>query len=142
MSIKNNSILEFGLVFTENEILDFIEKYYKGEYREDFESMKDCFGNFFVENMYNEPFDNIGNFEGDFENLDGKNNKYFDEEELYIVYLDRFDTFNGRVLFQSYKDKDEIFQELKERLENYGFTGFPKDYILENVGKVNGTYFG
>lgn len=139
MSMNNYPIVEYGLILKENELIDLFKKY-NGENKN--EIIKCLKQEDFEDILYNyaDIFDVLYNVCGNFESLNGENEKNFNEEALYILYLDKFNVSNNNVLFQKYENIDEIYTEISKKLIDFGFY-VDNDFLKNNIGKAIGTNF-
>lgn len=144
MSMREYPVVEYGLLLT-FENAQKLFKGYIGKNKEEFlenvengdvfELLQDEFG-----------FDLLLGITGTFINLDEQAFAIYDET-FCIIYLDKFDYNNHKVLFDKYENKDECYKEILEKLE-YSYHVDIKTIqdnqkmIIENIGRIEGTLFG
>ncbi len=147
MGERENSFCEKGLVLTLDEFAEFV-KLNKDSLikngildKEDFENAdyfelacylsSDCLS---VQNI---------SYYGDITSgdlYDLYNTKYLREipetNDIVVFYLKKGNLFN------SYKDIDEIYNELRETLKNNGFENIDDKFLKEKTGILYGSYWG
>lgn len=144
MSMREYPVIEYGLLLTFENAQKLFKGYIgkdKGEFLENvengdvFELLQEEFG-----------FDLLLGITGTFINLDEQAFAIYDET-FCIIYLDKFDYNNHKVLFDKYENKDECYKEILEKLE-YSYHIDIKTIqdnqkmIIENIGRIEGTLFG
>lgn len=144
MSTRDYACLEYGLVLNIEGMYDLLKKYNGDKLEKDFIERvinEDDYAEI-DELTYNELslFDSYGNFSGEFSNLKGTKTTDFYEETMYILYLDKFNTSNNTVLYTCYNNEEEVYDEIKKTLEKLGFN-IDMEFIINNVGKINGIYW-
>lgn len=60
---------------------------------------------------------------------------------LYYIPLMKADVTKSEILFQKYENMDEVYNEIKEVLEDLKVK-FDMDFIKKNTGKIEGIYCG
>lgn len=144
MSMREYPIVEYGLLLT----FENAQKLFKGYIGEDKENFVEEVKNGDVfELLQNEfGFDLLIGITGTFINLDEQAFAIYDET-FCIIYLDKFDYNNHKVLFDKYENKEECYKEIFEKLE-YSYHIDIKTIqdnqkmIIENIGRIEGTLFG
>lgn len=140
MSMRTYPVIEYGLVLIEEEVKELIKTYNNYYKIMTTDKLKINTINDLIFEHFN-LFDIFGNFEGEFENLKQNNSKSFYDDEVFIITLDKFDIYNNQVLYTKYKNEEEIYTEIAERLEKFGLK-VDIDYIIKNTGKLVGTNWG
>ena len=144
MSMREYPVVEYGLLLT----FENAQKLFKGYIGKDKEEFLEQVENGDVfELLQNEfGFDLLIGITGTFINLEEQAFAIYDET-FCIIYLDKFDYNNHKVLFDKYENKDECYKEILEKLE-YSFHVDIKTIqdnqkmIIENIGRIEGTLFG
>lgn len=146
MSMRDYPVFDYGLVLTTNEFLDLLKTYngtdidLKEELNEIVENEDYCAIDDLVYGELSE-FDRISSFDGEFKNLKENNEINFNDDDIYVLGLAKFNIYNNSALYTSYNNEEEIYKEVKETLKRLGFD-VTDDYIIKNTGKIWGTYFG
>lgn len=144
MSMREYPIVEYGLLLT----FENAQKLFKGYIGKDKEEFLENVENGDVFELLQEEFgfDLLIGITGTFINLDEQAFAIYDET-FCIIYLDKFDYNNHKVLFDKYENKDECYKEILEKLE-YSYHIDIKTIqdnqkmIIENIGRIEGTLFG
>ncbi len=138
MSMRNYGVETVGLVI---DFLEFIEllKLNKDILDEPLEDEE-------IEGLeINEAFDianNIGfasytEIDGEIQELDNYGvRQYLDQEDVFVLELEK------QGLFESYKDKEEIYNELLKKLNDNGINNVDLEYVKSKTGWLKGSYFG
>lgn len=144
MSMREYPVVEYGLLLT----FENAQKLFKGYIGKDKEEFLENVENGDVFELLQEEFgfDLLIGITGTFINLDEQAFAIYDET-FCIIYLDKFDYNNHKVLFDKYENKDECYKEILEKLE-YSYHIDIKTIqdnqkmIIENIGRIEGTLFG
>lgn len=144
MSMREYPVIEYGLLLT----FENAQKLFKGYIGKDKEEFLENVENGDVFELLQEEFgfDLLLGITGTFINLDEQAFAIYDET-FCIIYLDKFDYNNHKVLFDKYENKDECYKEILEKLE-YSYHIDIKTIqdnqkmIIENIGRIEGTLFG
>lgn len=144
MSMREYPVVEYGLLLT----FENAQKLFKGYIGKDKEEFLENVENGDVFELLQEEFgfDLLLGITGTFINLDEQAFAIYDET-FCIIYLDKFDYNNHKVLFDKYENKDECYKEILEKLE-YSYHIDIKTIqdnqkmIIENIGRIEGTLFG
>lgn len=146
MSMRDYPVFDYGLVLTMYDFLDLL-KTYNG----DDEDLKEEINEIVENEDYNAideliygdlcEFERVFSFDGEFKNLKDTNSIDFNDDDVYILGLSKFNIYNNSALYNSYKNEEEIYEEVKETLKRLGFD-VTSDYVIKNTGKIWGTYFG
>lgn len=144
MSMREYPVVEYGLLLT----FENAQKLFKGYIGKDKEEFLENVENGDVFELLQEEFgfDLLLGITGTFINLDEQAFAIYDET-FCIIYLDKFDYNNHKVLFDKYENKEECYKEILEKLE-YSYHIDIKTIqdnqkmIIENIGRIEGTLFG
>lgn len=136
MSMRENPVSDYGLVLNCEEFSDLIKNNYFGENREEVLEDLDCGDTMDVMYAYFEKFYSISQFDGELEGIGETENKYFEDDEIYVLPFLKADR-----LFEKYENMEEIYNEIKEEFE-YMNLKFDLDFVKKHIGKVTGTYWG
>lgn len=144
MSMREYPVVEYGLLLT----FENAQKLFKGYIGKDKEEFLENVENGDVFELLQEEFgfDLLIGITGTFINLDEQAFAIYDET-FCIIYLDKFDYNNHKVLFDKYENKDECYKEILKKLE-YSYHIDIKTIqdnqkmIIENIGRIEGTLFG
>lgn len=136
MSMRKNPVSDYGLVLNYEEFEELIKKYYIGENREEVLENLDCGDTMDVMYQYFEKFYSISQFTGELEGIRETENKYFENDEIYVLPFLKADR-----LFDKYENMEEIYNEIKEEFE-YMNLKFDLDFVKKHIGKVIGSYWG
>lgn len=144
MSMREYPVIEYGLLLT----FENAQKLFKGYIGKDKEEFLENVENGDVFELLQEEFgfDLLLGITGTFINLDEQAFAIYDET-FCIIYLDKFDYNNHKVLFDKYENKEECYKEILEKLE-YSYHIDIKTIqdnqkmIIENIGRIEGTLFG
>ena len=136
MSMRENPVSDYGLVLNCEEFSDLIKNNYFGENREEILEDLDCGDIMDVMYAYFEKFYSISQFDGELEGIKETENKYFEDDEIYVLPFLKADR-----LFEKYKNMEEIYNEIKEEFE-YMNLKFDLDFVKKHIGKVIGSYWG
>lgn len=144
MSMREYPVIEYGLLLT----FENAQKLFKGYIGKDKEEFLENVENGDVFELLQDEFgfDLLIGITGTFINLDEQAFAIYDET-FCIIYLDKFDYNNHKVLFDKYENKDECYKEILEKLE-YSYHIDIKTIqdnqkmIIENIGRIEGTLFG
>ena len=142
--MRDYPVVEYGLLLT----FENAQKLFKGYIGKDKEEFLENVENGDVFELLQEEFgfDLLIGITGTFINLDEQAFAIYDET-FCIIYLDKFDYNNHKVLFDKYENKDECYKEILEKLE-YSYHIDIKTIqdnqkmIIENIGRIEGTLFG
>lgn len=150
MSTRTYPVIDYGLTLTFEELSNLIKTYYgdNEDIKEEIKNNKEEYlDRDFIDDLMYGDFSNfcmIGNFEGEFSNFEENNSKDFGDygdETLYYIPLMKADVTKREILFQKYENMDEVYNEIKEVLEDLKVK-FDMDFIKKNTGKIEGTYCG
>lgn len=144
MSMREYPVIEYGLLLT----FENAQKLFKGYIGKDKEEFLENVENGDVFELLQDEFgfDLLLGITGTFINLDEQAFAIYDET-FCIIYLDKFDYNNHKVLFDKYENKEECYKEILEKLE-YSYHIDIKTIqdnqkmIIENIGRIEGTLFG
>ena len=136
MSMRENLVSDYGLVLNCEEFSDLIKNNYFGENREEVLEDLDCGDTMDVMYAYFEKFYSISQFTGELEGIKETENKYFEDDEIYVLPFLKADR-----LFEKYENMEEIYNEIKEEFE-YMNLKFDLDFVKKHIGKVIGSYWG
>ena len=136
MSMRENPVSDYGLVLNCEEFSDLIKNSYFGENREEVLEDLDCGDTMDVMYAYFEKFYSISQFDGELEGIKETENKYFEDDEIYVLPFLKADR-----LFEKYENMEEIYNEIKEEFE-YMNLKFDLDFVKKHIGKVIGSYWG
>lgn len=136
MSMRENPVSDYGLVLNCEEFSDLIKNNYFGENREEILEDLDCGDIMDVMYAYFEKFYSISQFDGELEGIKETENKYFEDDEIYVLPFLKADR-----LFEKYENMEEIYNEIKEEFE-YMNLKFDLDFVKKHIGKVIGSYWG
>lgn len=136
MSMRENPVSDYGLVLNCEEFSDLIKNNYFGENREEVLEDLDCGDTMDVMYAYFEKFYSISQFDGELEGIKETENKYFEDDEIYVLPFLKADR-----LFEKYENMEEIYNEIKEEFE-YMNLKFDLDFVKKHIGKVIGSYWG
>lgn len=144
MSMREYPVIEYGLLLT----FENAQKLFKGYIGKDKEEFLENVENGDVFELLQDEFgfDLLLGITGTFINLDEQAFAIYDET-FCIIYLDKFDYNNHKVLFDKYENKEECYKEILEKLE-YSYHVDIKTIqdnqkmIIENIGRIEGTLFG
>jgi len=136
MSMRENPVSDYGLVLNCEEFSDLIKNSYFGENREEVLEDLDCGDIMDVMYAYFEKFYSISQFDGELEGIKETENKYFEDDEIYVLPFLKADR-----LFEKYENMEEIYNEIKEEFE-YMNLKFDLDFVKKHIGKVIGSYWG
>ena len=144
MSMREYPVIEYGLLLT----FENAQKLFKGYIGKDKEEFLENVENGDVFELLQEEFgfDLLLGITGTFINLDEQAFAIYDET-FCIIYLDKFDYNNHKVLFDKYENKDECYKEILEKLEYSCHIDIKtiqdnQKMIIENIGRIEGTLFG
>ena len=136
MSMRENPVSDYGLVLNCEEFSDLIKNNYFGENREEVLEDLDCGDIMDIMYAYFEKFYSISQFTGELEGIRETENKYFEDDEIYVLPFLKADS-----LFDKYENMEEIYNEIKEEFE-YMNLKFDLDFVKKHIGKVIGSYWG
>lgn len=136
MSMRENPVSDYGLVLNCEEFSDLIKNNYFGENREEVLEDLDCGDIMDIMYAYFEKFYSISQFTGELEGIKETENKYFEDDEIYVLPFLKADR-----LFEKYENMEEIYNEIKEEFE-YMNLKFDLDFVKKHIGKVIGSYWG
>lgn len=144
MSMREYPVIEYGLLLT----FENAQKLFKGYIGKDKEEFLENVENGDVFELLQEEFgfDLLLGITGTFINLNEQAFAIYDET-FCIIYLDKFDYNNHKVLFDKYENKEECYKEILEKLE-YSYHIDIKTIqdnqkmIIESIGRIEGTLFG
>ncbi len=136
MSMRENPVSDYGLVLNCEEFSDLIKNNYFGENREEVLEDLDCGDIMDIMYAYFEKFYSISQFDGELEGIRETENKYFEDDEIYVLPFLKADS-----LFEKYENMEEIYNEIKEEFE-YMNLKFDLDFVKKHIGKVIGSYWG
>lgn len=136
MSMRENPVSDYGLVLNCEEFSDLIKNNYFGENREEVLEDLDCGDIMDIMYAYFEKFYSISQFDGELEGIRETENKYFEDDEIYVLPFLKADR-----LFEKYENMEEIYNEIKEEFE-YMNLKFDLDFVKKHIGKVTGSYWG
>ena len=136
MSMRENPVSDYGLVLNCEEFRDLIKNNYFGENREEVLEDLDCSDIMDIMYAYFEKFYSISQFDGELEGIKETENKYFENDEIYVLPFLKADR-----LFDKYENMEEIYNEIKEEFE-YMNLKFDLDFVKKHIGKVIGSYWG
>lgn len=144
MSMRKYPVVKYGLLLT----FENAQKLFKGYIGKDKEEFLENVENGDVFELLQDEFgfDLLLGITGTFINLDEQAFAIYDET-FCIIYLDKFDYNNHKVLFDKYENKEECYKEILEKLE-YSYHIDIKTIqdnqkmIIENIGRIEGTLFG
>lgn len=144
MSMREYPVIEYGLLLT----FENAQKLFKGYIGKDKEEFLENVENGDVFELLQEEFgfDLLLGITGTFINLDEQAFAIYDET-FCIIYLDKFDYNNHKVLFDKYENKEECYKEILEKLEYSCHVDIKtiqdnQKMIIENIGRIEGTLFG
>lgn len=147
MSMRDYSVLDYGLVLNFEEFLELL-KSYNGKFedipKEELDEMiSDEDYGYIDELVYGEfsIFYLISAFNGDFNNIKGNYDTGFSDKTVYVLGLDKFNIYNNQALFTKYDNEEEIYKEIEKSLEDVGLKA-DMNFIIKHTGRVSGTYFG
>lgn len=138
MSMRNYGVEQAGLILTCSQMTDLIKKslenlYKKGTFNRD-DKLEDCIETDLYDVVLEFGFTYWGEIDGEILSLDKfETRQILNFDDVVLVELD------NDSLYKSYKDENEIYKELLDKLTDLGFV-VDLDFIKNHTGWLCGTY--
>lgn len=141
MGMRTYAVRVVGLILTLDEYADLLENNleFVREILDDKEIEKEDITDIteLFEMAYDIGFSTYSQIEGEILTLDETDSRqYLDYDDVFVLDLEKAELFDG------YKDKEEIYNEIKRNLQRIGITNVSMEFIKEKTGWLSGTYFG